>query len=73
MKVKVEYTVYKSMEIEVPKALSEAYRKAVANNWDSDDVDDAYDNIIEFVDAYVKAEEGKDNVDTVIEWDEVED
>lgn len=73
MKVKVEYTIYKTMEIEVPKALSEAYRKAVATNWSSEDTDNAYDDISEFVDTYVKAEEGEDNVDTVIEWDEMED
>lgn len=72
MKVKVEYTIYKTMEVEIPKALSEAYRKAVANDRDSDDVDDAYDNISEFVDTYVKAEEGDDNVDCVYEWDEIE-
>jgi hypothetical protein len=72
MKVKVEYTIYKTMDIEVPKALSEAYRKAK----DSDnpfDLDCAYDDISEFVGVYVKAEEGDDNVDTVIEWDETED
>lgn len=71
MKVKVEYTIYKTMEIEIPKALSEAYRKSK----DSDnpfDIDCAYDDISEFADAYVKAEEGKDNVDTVFEWDEME-
>lgn len=71
MKVKVEYTIYKTMEIEIPKALSEAYRKAK----DSDnpfDTDYIYDDINEFVDAYVKAEEGKDNVDSVFEWDEIE-
>lgn len=73
MKVKVEYTLYKTMEVEVPKKLSEAWRKAVANDWGSDDADDAYDNISEFVDGYVKAKEGEDNIDTVIEWDEMED
>lgn len=72
MKVKVEYTIYKTMEIEIPKALSEAWRKAVANNWNSEDTDNAYDDISEFVGVYVKAEEGDDNVDCVIEWDEIE-
>ena len=71
MKVKVEYTVYKTMEVEIPKALKEAYHKALMSQ-DPFDIDDAYDNISEFADAYVKAEEGKDNVDTVIDWDEVE-
>lgn len=72
MKIKVEYTVYKTIEIEVPKALSEAYRKSE----DSDnpfDMDCAYDDISEFADGYVKAKEGEDNVDTIIEWDEMED
>ena len=71
MKVKVEYTIYKTMEIEIPKALSEAYRKSE----DSDnpfDMNCARDDITEFVDVYVKAEEGKDNVDCVYEWDEIE-
>ena len=72
MKVKVEYTVYKTMEIEIPKALSEAWHKAVANDWGSKDADNAYDDISEFTKVYVKAEEGEDNVDTVIEWDEIE-
>lgn len=72
MKVKVEYTVYKTVEIEIPKALSEAWRKAVANDWGSEDADNAYDDISDFVGAYVKAEEGDDNLDCVIEWDEVE-
>lgn len=72
MKVRAEYTIYKTMEIEVPKALSEAYRKAVANNWYSEDTDNAYDDISEFVGVYVKAEEGDDNIDGVIEWDEIE-
>ena len=72
MKVKVEYTVYKTMEVEIPKALSEAYRKAVNNNWDSEDTDNAYDDISKFVDVYIKAEEGEDNVDCVYEWDEME-
>ena len=72
MKVKVEYTIYKTMEIEIPKALSEAWRKAVTNDWGSEDADNAYDDISEFVGVYVKAEEGEDNVDTVIEWDEIE-
>ena len=72
MKVKVDYTIYKTMEIEIPKALSETYRKAK----DSDnpfDEDCAYDDISEFDDTYVKAEEGKDNVDSVFEWEEMED
>ena len=73
MKVKAEYTIYKTMEIEIPKALSEAWRKAVANDWDSEDADNTYDDISEFVGVYVKAEEGIDNVDTVIEWEEMED
>lgn len=72
MKVKVEYTIYKTMEIEIPKGLSEAYHKAVANNWGSEDTDNAYDDISEFVGVYVKAEEGDDNVDCVIDWDEIE-
>lgn len=72
MKVKVVYTVYKTMEIEIPKGWSEAYRKAEANNWDSEDIDSAYDDITNFVWVYVKAEEGKDNVDCVYEWDEIE-
>ena len=72
MKVKIEYTVYKTMEVEIPKALSEAYRKAVADNWSSEDTDNAYDDISDFVDVYVKAEEGEDNVDCVYEWDEIE-
>lgn len=71
MKVRVEYTIYKTMEIEIPKALSEAYHKSK----DSDnpfDADCAYDDISEFVGVYVKAEEGDDNVDCVIDWDEME-
>lgn len=72
MKVKVEYTLYKTMEVEIPKVLSEAWHKAVANDWNSEDADNAYDNISDFVGAYVKAEEGDDNIDTVIEWDEME-
>ena len=72
MKVRAEYTVYKSMEIEIPKALKEAYHKAVMNQ-DPFDVDEAYDNISEFVGTYVKAEEGDNNVDCVIDWDEIED
>lgn len=71
MKVKVEYTIYKTMEIEIPKALSEAYRKS-KNSDNPFDIDCAYDDISEFADAYVKAEEGKDNVDSVFEWDEME-
>ena len=73
MKVKVEYTIYKTMEVEIPKALTEAYRKAVKDSDNPFDLDAAYDDINEFVDAYVKAEEGKDNVDSVFEWDEMED
>ena len=72
MKVKVEYTVYKTMEVEIPKALSEAYRKATEDFDNSFDTDCAYDDISDFVDTYVKAEEGKDNVDSVFEWDEIE-
>ena len=72
MKVKVEYTIYKTMEVEIPKALTEAYRKAVEDSDNPFDLDAAYDDINEFVDTYVKAEEGKDNVDSVFEWDEIE-
>lgn len=71
MKVRVEYTIYKTMEVEIPKALSEAYRKT-RNSDDPFDADCAYDDISEFVGIYVKAEEGDDNVDCVIEWDEME-
>ena len=73
MKVKVEYTVYKTMEIEVPKNLSEAWYKSVDNEWGSQSTDDAYDDISEFVGNYVKEKEGEDIVDCVIEWDEMED
>lgn len=73
MKVKVEYTIYKTMEIEVPKVLSETYYKMKKEKPYSFAFDEAYDNISEFVGAYVKAEEGYDNVDCVIDWDEMED
>ena len=72
MKVKIEYTIYKTMEIEIPKALSETYRKATEEFDNSFDTDCIYDDINDFVDAYVKAKEGKDNVDSVFEWDEIE-
>jgi len=71
MKVKVEYTVYKTMEVEIPKALAEAYRKAK----DSDnpfDLDAAYNDMSKFVDVYVKAEEGEDNVGNIFDWDDIE-
>ena len=71
MKVKVEYTIYKTMEIEVPKALSEAYRKAKNFNR-SIDINIACNDIGDFVEVYVNAEEGIDNVDSVFGWDEVE-
>ena len=71
MKVKVEYTIYKTMEIEVPKALSEAYRKA-KNSDRSIDINIACNDISDFVGVYVNAEEGIDNVDSVFDWDEVE-
>ena len=71
MKIKVEYTVYKTMEIEVPKALSEAYRKE--KDFDGPfNGDCAYDDISEFAYVYVKAEEGKDNVGSIFDWNEVE-
>lgn len=72
MKVRAEYTIYKSMEIEIPKALSEAYYKAVANDRSSEEADNAYDDISDFVGAYVKAEEGDDNLDCVIDWYKIE-
>jgi len=71
MRVKVEYTLHKTMEVEIPKALSEAY-KAAENSGSLFEWDAAYVDIAKFADAYVKAEEGKDNVDTIFEWDEME-
>ena len=72
MKVKVGYTIYKTMEVEIPKALSEAWHKATEDFDNPFNTDYAHEDINDFVDIYVKAEEGKDNVDTVFEWDEIE-
>ena len=68
MKVKVEYTIRKSMEIKIPKALSKVY-----HSQNPFDIDNAYYNICEFIDTCVKEKEGKDNVDCIIDWDETEE
>lgn len=70
MKVKVNYTVYKTMEIEIPDTLENAYKEA-RKIGDTEYEDDSYDDIMEYICEYVHEEENGEE-DIIYDWNEVE-
>lgn len=69
MKVKVNYTVYKTMEIEIPDALGDAYKEA--REIGDIEYEESYDDIMEYICEYIHEEENGEE-DIICDWDEVE-